>query len=91
MDPTSTRIVDAPLIHSAGAKIHFSFKIAPEQKVGTSSGLPPRYVMINEACHGNEPASARLPFAIRGFKLKRGVNAFFATCKLKDFPNKKIF
>lgn len=85
IEPTSTRIAYAPFTHWAVVSIHFSFRIAPEQNVGSASGLSLRYLITKVACQGNEPSSARFPFAIRGSSLKCGVNAFFGSCNFNIF------
>lgn len=69
IDPTSTRIVFAFWIHSAGVRIHFSFKIAPEQCEGSALGGSERYLMKRDACHGKAPRYASFPFVIRGSTL----------------------
>lgn len=59
-------MVTAFAMQSAVLKIHFSFRIAPEQNVGLADGLSWRYFIAKDACHGNSPISARSPFTMRG-------------------------
>lgn len=73
------KVLFAPTKHSAEARIHFSFKIAPEQNVGSAVGGSERYLITNNACHGKSPTFARSPFAMRGVKWNDELNSFSTT------------